>query len=577
MAAVGTGEAVRMNKDTYPAPLVGALAGKAMPLDVLTGILGLIEQGVVIAGRDRRIVYVNAAFSRLCGYDPAEILGKTCKFLQGPATDQETVVRLRDSLDRGIAFKGTILNYRKNDEAFWNELCITPIRDETGDIDYYVGLQRDISVVAKSGIEVLAENGPDHFLLDHMLAGLVVHAPDTTIVYANATAERLLRIAPGHSLGALNTDPRWRFLREDGSPMPIEEYPINQAVATRADIKNLILGIRNTEGGDCNWLMCNAYPELDGAGQPIRVIVSFTDITDLKQAERSLKQSEERLQLVLRGSQDASWDWDLVQNQVYYSPRWWQMLGYEDAALPAPPSLWRTLVHPDDADITLDRFGAILKGNDESYELEFRLRHQDGHFVPILSRGFILRDDAGRPLRISGTNTDLTERKRTEEQIHTLAFYDPLTNLANRRLLTAQLRRALLASERTGLFGAVLFIDLDNFKWLNDTLGHDMGDKLLQEVSLRLKQTVRQSDVIARLGGDEFLVMVENLHGSPRLAAVEAEHLGTKILTALRQSYSLDNSRHFGVQPRYAQNRTLARTRPYNSMSYGKFCSGAFR
>jgi diguanylate cyclase (GGDEF)-like protein/PAS domain S-box-containing protein len=529
------------------AALAGTIAGKAIPLDILIGILGLIDQGVLIAGQDRRVLYANPAFTRLSGYDYAEIVGRKCAFLQGPDTDRQTVARIRASLDRGLIFKGTILNYRKTGESFWNELTITPFRDERAGVDYYIGLQRDISVVAKTNVEALAQGGHDHFLLDHMLAGLVVHAPDSTILYANATAERLLKITPGNSIGAASTDPRWRFLREDGSLMPLEEFPINRALAARDDIKNLVLGIRDGDSGACSWLMCNAYPELDGAGQPIRVIVSFTDVTDLKQAERSLKLSEERLQLVLRGSKDASWDWDIAADELYYSPRWWQMLGYDNAALPASPALWRSLLHPEDAAPTLERFDSIVAAEDESYELEFRLRHRDGHYVSVLSRGFILRDPTGKPLRVSGTNTDLTERKRAEEQIHQLAFYDPLTSLANRRLLTAQLQRALLASERTGLFGAVLFIDLDNFKWLNDTLGHDMGDRLLQDVSQRLRKTVRQSDVIARLGGDEFLVMVENLDESAGVAALEAEQLGTKILTALRQPYTLDNSRHLST------------------------------
>jgi diguanylate cyclase (GGDEF)-like protein/PAS domain S-box-containing protein len=518
-----------------------------IPLEILLAIFDRIDQGILVAGPDQRILYVNQAACRVTGFTEDEFLGRSCRFLQGSDTDRNTIAEIKDRLNRGAGFRGTILNYRKNGEAFWNDLAITPLLDQAGRVSHFIGLQRDISVGRDTDIEPSKQDKRDHFVLDHMLAGVVVHALDTTILYANSTAERLLGVNPGESIGAVNTDPRWGFLREDGSVMPIDEYPVNQALATQGDIKNLVIGVRRGGEGIRGWLMCNAYPELDGLGQPIRVIVSFTDVTELKQAERSLKLSEERLQLVLRGSQDASWDWDLVKNQLYYSPRWWQMLGYDAPAFPPTPTLWRSLIHPNDAGVTLDKFNTLMSGTDEAYELEFRLQHRDGHYVPVLSRGFILRDSDNRPLRVSGTNTDLTERKHAEERIHNLAFYDPLTNLANRRLLAEQLRRALLASERNHQIGAILFIDLDNFKSLNDTLGHDVGDKLLQEVAQRLKNTVRQSDLIARLGGDEFLIMIEDLGASQRSAALEAEQIGTHILEALSQRYTLDSDRHFST------------------------------
>jgi len=532
-----------MSQSASSHPILSGVDVRSLPLDILIPIFDRLDQGVLIAGPDRRIIYVNDAACGITGFSADKFLGRNCDFLQGPGSDQSTVAKIRASLAQGLHFSGTILNYRKDGAVFWNRLLIIPVPNPEGQTQYFIALLRDISVSNAADAEPSTHNNYDHFVLDHMLAGLVIHAPDTSILYANATAERFLGLNAGESVGAITTDPRWVFLRADGTPMPLEEFPVNQALLTRSDIKNLLFGIYRGNTGGLGWLMCNAYPELDGAGQPIRVIVSFTDVTELKQAEQSLKVSEERLQLVLRGSHDASWDWDLVEDKPYYSPRWWQMLGYEDGALPSHSDLWRSLLHPDDAAITQDRLAAVMNSTEEAYEIEFRLRHRSGHFVPVLSRGFILRDPDGKPLRVSGTNTDLTERKQAEARIHHLAFYDPLTNLANRRLLTEQLHRALLASERTRQLGAVLFIDLDNFKSLNDTLGHDMGDRLLQEVAWRIKNTVRKSDLIARLGGDEFLVVVENLGTSQRVAGLEAEHVGTHILKALRERYVLDDHR----------------------------------
>jgi diguanylate cyclase (GGDEF)-like protein len=136
------------------------------------------------------------------------------------------------------------------------------------------------------------------------------------------------------------------------------------------------------------------------------------------------------------------------------------------------------------------------------------------------------------------------ERMVTEQEIRSLAFYDPLTHLPNRRLLLERLRHAMIGSGRTGRAGALLFIDLDNFKTLNDTLGHDMGDLLLQQVAGRLVHCIREGDTVARLGGDEFVVMLEGLGTEVRDAAAQAETIGRKILGALNAPYDLAGKRH---------------------------------
>ncbi len=395
-----------------------------------------------------------------------------------------------------------------------------------------------------SSASLLAFTQQQFFLLDSIQAGIIVHGRTSEVLYINRIAAELMGIPRTALLGAEHSDPRWDFIREDGSTLPLDEYPIARVFATGKAMKRLILGYNRGTDGKVIWAMCDAYPMHDRAGEISRVIVSFTDITELKEAERALQKSDERLRLVLQGSQDASWDWDLVTDVLYFSPRWWQMLGYPVDAYPADAVLWDRILHADDRPRVDREFASALAGAGTSYEIEYRLARSDGRYMPVLSRGFITRDASGNPIRVSGTNSDLTERKAAEEQIYLLAFYDALTGLPNRARLVEQLQKALQTSARTGRQGALLFLDLDNFKVLNDTMGHEMGDRLLQAVATRLRDCVRESDSVARLGGDEFLVIIEALPSDPDEAAHEALRIGRAILAALDEPYDIGANEH---------------------------------
>ncbi|UTW09879.1 putative bifunctional diguanylate cyclase/phosphodiesterase [Pseudomonas benzenivorans] len=175
---------------------------------------------------------------------------------------------------------------------------------------------------------------------------------------------------------------------------------------------------------------------------------------------------------------------------------------------------------------------------------EVSLRRQDGSCTTLESRGTLVRDENGQPQSVLSINTDITQRKLNEQEVNRLAFYDQLTGLANRRLLLDRLQHTLSGSARSLSTSAVILIDLDNFKVLNDTLGHDRGDTLLQQVALRLTDCVRDSDTVARLGGDEFVVLLEDLDEAPAEAVVQAQAIGEKILGALNISYQLDGYEH---------------------------------
>jgi len=372
-------------------------------------------------------------------------------------------------------------------------------------------------------------------LLDHIPAGVVIHGADSRAIYANRCAHRLL----GGAIELMHEYPADSgavpLLRPDGSPLPPDANPVSCVFQTGRAVHDVVLGL---PGPGLRWLICNAYPLFGAGGRLHEVAVCFTECTDLKRIEESLLKSEERLRLAMQGSTDAPWDWDVASGLVHYSERWWNMLGFPPSHGERDPVAWRTQMHPEDMP-RVDAFvDALVASNDSTYSIEFRLRHCDGHYVPVLSRGFVQRAP-GKGVRIAGTNTDLTAAKEAERRIHELAYFDYLTGLPNRRLLIDELSRILPRCTRNGQFAALLFIDLDNFKLLNDTLGHDAGDILLREVAARLRATVRASDHLARLGGDEFVVVLEDLGVGEAEAILEARMVGAKLLEALGRPHTL--------------------------------------
>ncbi len=196
------------------------------------------------------------------------------------------------------------------------------------------------------------------------------------------------------------------------------------------------------------------------------------------------------------------------------------------------------LIHPDDRSMVSQAISEAIAKR-EIYNIEYRIRTVDGLLHWVSERGRVTSDQAGRARWLDGLILDISERKAAEIMIRDLAYNDPLTGLPNRRLLLDRLEHDLAASSRTGRYGALLFIDMDNFKLINDTLGHEAGDKVLNEVARRLSACVRESDTVARLGGDEFIVILDSLGDTADAAAAEAGELGNKILTRLARPYQL--------------------------------------
>jgi diguanylate cyclase (GGDEF)-like protein/PAS domain S-box-containing protein len=259
----------------------------------------------------------------------------------------------------------------------------------------------------------------------------------------------------------------------------------------------------------------------------------------LRRRRRALRESAASIELALAGADLGLWDWRLPSGRRLVSERGASMLGYAPGEIDTVATFYRH-VHPDDLEIVRQALSRHLRDETPGYEAEFRMCHRALGWVWVHSRGRVVERDAhGAPTRIMGTRMDITARKQAEEKIHRLAFYDALTALPNRRLLLERLEPALRKAAASGQYGALLFLDLDHFKTLNDTLGHDVGDQLLRSVAHRLLDVVRAGDTVARLGGDEFVVLLEELGEDAPAAMRAVESVAAKLLSRLGQPHHL--------------------------------------
>ena len=247
-----------------------------------------------------------------------------------------------------------------------------------------------------------------------------------------------------------------------------------------------------------------------------------------------LRRSGRAHDLAMQGAHDGFWSWNPRTKALEVGKRFLNILGYDENFLPDTHA-WLALVHPDDRDDYNRQVAFHLKGGSPYFYCEYRVRTHSGDYCWIASRGMARRDRHGRAYLMAGSVTDITERKHREQQIQFLAFHDHLTALPNRLLLAERLTQALAQAAQKQHLAALMFLDLDRFKDINDTLGHDVGDQLLQSVALRLGAVLAPEHTLARQGGDEFIVVLPEVADEQAALAV-----GHRLLGAISEPFQVD-------------------------------------
>ncbi|BCM92812.1 putative signaling protein [Abditibacteriota bacterium] len=332
---------------------------------------------------------------------------------------------------------------------------------------------------------------------------------------------------------------------------PDDSELVKRSVERTLQNKNdsMLFCIRRADGQD-RFLQTHAHTELTGEGKPARYLGSVQDVTDQLVSQQALRESEERYALASRGANDGLWDWNLRTDTLYLSPRWFDMIGCPACAGEGNPQEWLGRVHPDDLPVLETILGAHLDGISAHFECEYRLQHNDGSWKWMLGRGLAVRNEEGIATRIAGSQTDISDRKHVESQLAHSAFYDSLTGLPNRALFLDRLESAIARAARDESHSfAVLFLDLDRFKNINDSLGHLAGDTLLVEAGHRFASCLRPGDTVARLGGDEFAILLEGLADTHVV-----ETIATRVRRELEKPFPLEGHEVFitvsiGVAP----------------------------
>jgi diguanylate cyclase (GGDEF)-like protein/PAS domain S-box-containing protein len=395
---------------------------------------------------------------------------------------------------------------------------------------------RDISKYKQSE-QLLAESEEQYrLLITAMEEGVTLQDENSAILAFNKSAERILGLTADQLRSKTSFDPDWYSIHEDGSPFPGETHPVVKTLKTGLPQSNVIMGIHKPNG-ELTWISVNVQPIFkEGKTTPHQVVATMHDITDHKKAEAEL-----RIAATAFESQESMMITDANGVILRVNQAFTETTGYTaEEVVGQTPRMLKSGRH--DANFYRAMWESIHRTG--TWQGEIWDRRKNGEVYPKWLTISAVKGDDGVVTHYVGSHIDITERKVAEEKVQHLAFYDPLTDLPNRRLLMDRLQQALASSARRSRQGALLIIDLDNFKTLNDTLGHDVGDALLQQVAQRLLPCVREGDTVARLGGDEFVVVLENLSEYALEAAAQTEAIGEKILTTLNQLYKLGTAGH---------------------------------
>jgi diguanylate cyclase (GGDEF)-like protein/PAS domain S-box-containing protein len=482
--------------------------------------------GLVVINPEGVFRTVNRSFCAMLGYEPAEVEGQSFRRFTHPediARDEEALRQIRNGVDlAGVVDKRFL---RKGGGEVWVRRSATVVREANGQARFVVGAFIDLTEQRSADLALEQQAHFTRALLDAIPNPVYFKDRGGRYGVYNRAFDDLF----GGGRDWIGKTVHDMFDGKNAVEHEARDKPLYERPASTTYEM-----LEPTAEGEMRQMLYNKVSFVDQRGEVAGLIGVITDVTRYKETERALEASEARFRVLTESSLDLISVLHEDGRIQYQSPALRHLLGYEPADTVGKNV--SDLIHQDDIETVRAALRRIIESRQSIEPVEFRIRHRDGMWRTFESLG---TNCLANP-HIHGVvfnSRDVTDRKVIQQRIQHLAYHDNLTGLPNRSLLQDRLAHSIARAERSNRKVAVLFIDLDNFKNINDTLGHDVGDELLRQVSRRLSECVRLEDTIARQGGDEFIVLLDSLEDG-RGASVVAQ----KILNSLRSAFILSGT-----------------------------------